>query len=194
VIARWGRRAQEAEGSGRPAVFLDRDGTVIRDERYLADPNRVALIEGAAAAIARLRVGGYAVVVVTNQSGLARGLITPAQYAAVSARVDTLLAGAGARLDATYMCPHHPDVDGVCDCRKPAPGLFTRAASDHGLDLRRSVLIGDQWRDIAAASVLGAQGLLVVGPETAPADIERARSEADVAPSLAAAADRILTR
>ena len=181
-------------GGGRPAVFLDRDGTVIRDEHYLADPSRVALLEGAAAAIARLRAGGYAVIVVTNQSGLARGLITPSQYVAVSARVDALLATAGTRLDATYMCPHHPDVDGTCDCRKPAPGLFTRAASDHRLDLRRSVLLGDQWRDIAAAPDLGARGLLVVGPETPPADIERARSEADVAPSLEAAADRILAR
>jgi histidinol-phosphate phosphatase family protein len=175
-------------------VFLDRDGTVIRDEHYLADPSRVALLEGVAAAIARLRAGGYAVIVVTNQSGLARGLITPAQYEAVSARVDALLAAAGTRLDATYMCPHHPDVNGTCDCRKPAPALFTRAASDHGLDLRRSVLLGDRWRDIAAAPDLGARGLLVVGPETPPADIERARSEADVALSMEAAADRILAR
>jgi D-glycero-D-manno-heptose 1,7-bisphosphate phosphatase len=189
-----GARAEADPGGGRPAVFLDRDGTVIRDEHYLTDPNRVALLTGVAAAIARLRAGGYAVIVVTNQSGLARGLITPSQYAAVSARVDALLAAAGTRLDATYMCPHHPDVDGTCDCRKPAPGLFTRAASDHGLDLRRSVLLGDRWRDIAAASDLGARGLLVVGPETPPADIERARSEAGVARSIEAAADRILAR
>lgn len=181
-----------ADGTTRPAVFLDRDGTIIRDEHYLADPDRVALIEDAPAAIARFRAGGYAIIVVTNQSGLARGRITPQQYAAVTRRVDSLLATAGAPLDATYVCPHHPDVGGACDCRKPAPGLFTRAASDHAIDLGRSVLIGDRWRDIAAAASLGARGVLVVGPDTPAADVERARDQANVAQSLTAAADRIL--
>jgi histidinol-phosphate phosphatase family protein len=176
----------------RPAVFIDRDGTIIRDLHYLNDPELVELIPGAAAAMSRLRAAGFAVVVVTNQSGIARGLMTVGDYERVRARVEWLMAAAGGRLDATYMCPHHPAITGPCDCRKPGSALFSRAATDMGLDLRRSVLLGDRWRDIAPAPVLGARGLLIPGPETPAADLDRAVREADVAPTLATAVDRIL--
>ena len=136
----------------RPAVFVDRDGTIVRDTHYTNDPERIELIEGAPSAIARLRAAGFAVVVVTNQSGIARGLITGDEYDAVRARVEALMAAAGATIDATYMCPHHPDVTGPCDCRKPGSALFKRAAADLGIDLSRSVLIGDRWRDIEPAA------------------------------------------
>jgi D-glycero-D-manno-heptose 1,7-bisphosphate phosphatase len=176
----------------RPAVFLDRDGTIIRDERYLADPARVAAVPGAASAIARLRAAGYAIVVITNQSGLARGLFTAEQYDAVRERTDSVFAAAGAALDATYMCPHHPAFTGPCECRKPGVELYTRAAKELGLDLPKSVLIGDRWSDVAAAPALGARGILIPGPDTPAAETRRATREGIVAPSLEAAASAIL--
>jgi histidinol-phosphate phosphatase family protein len=176
----------------RPAIFVDRDGTIVRDTHYMNDPERIQLIEGAPSAIARLRTAGFAIVVVTNQSGIARGLITADEYEAVRARVESLMAAAGATLDATYMCPHHPDVTGPCDCRKPGSALFKRAAADLGIDLSRSVLIGDRWHDIEPARALGARGLLVPGPDTPIDDIDRANQSAVLAPSLQTAVDRIL--
>jgi D-glycero-D-manno-heptose 1,7-bisphosphate phosphatase len=176
----------------RPAVFLDRDGTIIRDEGYLSDPDRVVAIPDAATAIARLRAAGYLIVVITNQSGLARGLFAPEQYEAVHRRTDGLFAAAGAPLDATYMCPHHPDFTGPCDCRKPGAELYTRAARDLSIDLARSILIGDRWRDIAAAPALGARGILVPSPATPPDEAARAARDGVSAATLGAAADAIL--
>lgn len=178
--------------AARPAVFIDRDGTIIRDAHYLNDPERVEPIPGVAAAISRLRAAGFAIVVVTNQSGVARGLMTMSEYERVRARVDWLMAAAGAPLDATYMCPHHPAITGPCDCRKPGAALFRRAAVDLGLDLGRSVLIGDRWRDIEAAPTLGARAVLVPGADTPAADVDRAIREAEVAATMEIAVDRIL--
>jgi len=177
---------------GRPAVFIDRDGTIIPDTGYIGDPDGVALLPGAAAAIARVRAAGFAVVVITNQSGIARGLITPEGYTAVAARLDAELAAAGAAIDATYMCPHHPDVNGPCDCRKPAPGLYLRAAHELEIDLTQSVLVGDRWRDVAPAAELHARGILVPSPVTPTVETQEARRSALVAPTLAAAVDLIL--
>ncbi len=174
------------------AVFLDRDGTLIEDRRYAADPTAVRLLPGVPEALVALRGAGFRLVVITNQSGIARGLITHAQYAAVRDRLDALLRAAGASLDATYMCPHHPDATGECECRKPAPGMFRRAARDLGIDLGRSYLVGDRWRDVAAANALGARGILVPAPGTPSEEIERARAELAVAPTLGGAARRIL--
>jgi D-glycero-D-manno-heptose 1,7-bisphosphate phosphatase len=179
---------------GRPAVFLDRDGTLIEDMHYLADPTAVTLLPGAAQSIARLRAAGFVAVVTTNQSGIARGRITPEAYAAVKARLDALLEASGTQLDATYMCPHHPDVTGPCDCRKPGTGLLTRARRELGIDLSRSVLIGDRWRDIAAAAELSARGILVPSPETPASEVEQAQHDAAVARTLAAAVDMIMRR
>jgi phosphoribosylglycinamide formyltransferase-1 len=165
----------------RAVVFLDRDGTIIRDAHYLADPDGVVLLDGAAGAIARLHEAGIAVVVVTNQSGIARGLITTAQYEAVRARLDSLVA-----VDATYMCPHHPDIDGPCECRKPGTGLYKKALADLGLEDARVILIGDKWSDIAAAEVLGGYGILVPSRETPPEDLARTTVQA---PNLDAAVD-----
>jgi D-glycero-D-manno-heptose 1,7-bisphosphate phosphatase len=169
----------------RPAVFLDRDGTIIEDTDFVRDPVAVRLRDGAAASIRRLRDAGFVVVVVTNQSGIARGLLTEADYAAVHARMRELLDDAGARLDAAYMCPHHPDLTGPCACRKPGTLLHRRAAEEHGLDLRASWWVGDRLRDVLPARELGGHGLLIRGTE-APAD-----SFPTVA-DLAEAADLIL--
>ena len=105
--------------TARRAVFLDRDGTIIEDTGFVADPAEVRLLPGAASAIARLNRAGIPAIVVTNQSGIARGLLDEAGYSAVARRLDALLDAAGARLDADYHCPHHPDFGGTCECRKP---------------------------------------------------------------------------
>jgi D-glycero-D-manno-heptose 1,7-bisphosphate phosphatase len=179
--------------TGRGAAFLDRDGTIIYDVDYLRDPKEAVLIPDAGAAIARLNAGGVPVVVVTNQSGIARGLLSEADYDAVRERVDELLAAQGARIDATYVCPHHPDYTGPCDCRKPATLLYRRAASEHGFDLAQSTYIGDRWRDVAPALDLGGRGILVAGPSTPAVDLQRAQREVEVVASLSEAAKRVLS-
>ena len=178
----------------RPAVFLDRDGTLIDDEHYLADPARVRLRPGAARAVRRLREAGLGIIVVTNQSGIARGKFTEADYEAVRARLDELLAAQGVTLDASYHCPHHPEFGEACACRKPGIALFQQAASEHALDLARSAFIGDKYRDVAPAARFGAYGVLVPSPDTPYTDMERARDGFAVATSLEAAADRVLAR
>lgn len=174
--------------SGRPAIFLDRDGTVVEDPGYLGDPSRVRLIPGAAAAIARLNRAGRMVVLVTNQSGIGRGLYGEDDFQAVQRRIEELLALEGAKLDAVYYCPHSPDEAPACECRKPAPGLFIRAADEHGIDLSRSVFVGDRARDIVPATNWGARGIMVGAHEgeVAPAGMPRD-------PDLAAAVERILS-
>jgi D-glycero-D-manno-heptose 1,7-bisphosphate phosphatase len=148
-------------------VFLDRDGVVNEEVEYLHEPARVVLVGGAAEAIARLRRAGAAVVVVTNQAGIARGMYTERELAAVTARIDELLDGAaGARLDATYFCPHHPEAGLgpyriACRCRKPAPGMIERAAAELGLDLARSVIVGDKESDLEAGRAAGSAAVLV---------------------------------
>lgn len=170
---------------GRRAVFLDRDGTLIEDAHYLADPDRVALLPGAADAVRALRDAGWSPIVVTNQSGIARGLVTPAQFEAITRRLDELLAAHGAALDATYHCPHLPEITGPCACRKPGPAMYEWAARDHDLDLAASLFVGDRFRDVAAAARFGGRGLLVPSPHTPSDDIARARTEAEVVASLA---------
>lgn len=179
----------------RPAVFLDRDGTVNIDTHYLRRPEDVQLIPGAAEAIARLNTAGVPVIVVSNQSGIGRGLLTHAEYEAVRSRIDELLALSGARIDATYICPHAPSPDGgaaLCECRKPGTLLFRTAAAEHSIDLPRSTFIGDRWRDVSPALELGARGILVPSPDTPPADFTRARTELSVVRSLGEAVDCIL--
>ncbi len=176
------------------AAFLDRDGTIIHDADYVRDPGNVMLLDGAAAAIARLNDRRIPVIVVTNQSGIARGRMTREEYDAVHAKVEELLAAHGAYVDAVYVCPHHPDFTGACECRKPGTLLYRQAADDHRLDLARSVYAGDRWRDVAPAVELGGRGILVRGPSTAADDLRRAETHVDieVVTSLAEVADRAL--
>ena len=176
----------------RPAVFLDRDGTIIIDRHYLGDPAGVELLPGAAAAIARLNAARIPAILVTSQSGIGRGYFTMEDYGRVSARLDEVLAAEGARLDGSYMCPHAPDADAPCACRKPGVLLYERAMQDHGLDGKRSFFIGDMWRDVAPARAFGARGILIPTHETPPAEREIAALEAEIAPSLGVAIDRVL--
>ena len=179
--------------SGRVAAFLDRDGTIIRDANYLGDPNDVELLPGAAEAIRKLNAAGVAVIVVTNQSGIGRKLLTRDDYEGVRARLDELLAKESAYLTASFMCPHHPDVDGECDCRKPGLGMYRNAIAAFGIDPIRSVFIGDRYRDVAPAAALGGRGILLDVASTPREDRERVNRESiRTAKSLADAVDQFL--
>ncbi len=177
--------------SGRPAVFLDRDGTLIEDRHYLRDPDQVRLLPGVAEAVARLNAAARPAVVVTNQSGIARGLLTEAEYAATAHRLDELLAREGARLAAQYHCPHLPELTGACDCRKPGPLLYQQAARELDLDLAASWWVGDRERDLAAADRFGGRAILVPRGSGASAPPAPAAARI-VAPDLVAAVERIL--
>jgi histidinol-phosphate phosphatase family protein len=180
--------------SGRIAAFLDRDGTIIRDANYIRDPKDVELVPGAAAAIRRLNDADIAVIVVTNQSGIARKLLTLGDYDAVRSRLDELLARENALLTATFMCPHHPDVDGECDCRKPGLGMYRSAIAEYAIDPTRSAFIGDRYRDVAPALALGGHGILLNVASTPEEDRNRARRELiPTAASLAEAVEQFLS-
>jgi D-glycero-D-manno-heptose 1,7-bisphosphate phosphatase len=178
--------------SGKRAVFLDRDGTLIEDPGFLSQPEDVRLLSGAADSLARLNAAGLPTIVVTNQSGIARGLLTAEQYSATERRLDELLGRQGARIDAHYFCPHHPDITGPCECRKPGVLLYRRAAEQLGIDLGSSWWIGDRLRDVEPAEALGGQGILVL----TVAGKDEARSPAarrfKIAPDISAAIDMVL--
>ena len=169
------------------AVFLDRDGTLVRDPGYLHDPALVELLPGVLDGLRTLADAGWPLVVVSNQSGIARGLFGPAAFAAVMARIEELLAPRGVRIAGAYFCPHHPDFTGPCACRKPGVELFERAARELGLDLARSWFLGDGPQDVEPARRLGGRGILIGVPD--PPDARRAvAAGAAVVPDFAAAA------
>ena len=154
------------EGNRRAAVFLDRDGTINEEVGYLDRMEKLQLIPGAAEAIRLINASGMKTVVVTNQSGVARGIFTESFVAETHARLGEMLRAEGASLDGIYYCPHHPtegrgDYLRVCECRKPAPGLLLRAAAELHLDPARSYMVGDTLKDIEAGGRAGAQGILV---------------------------------
>jgi D-glycero-D-manno-heptose 1,7-bisphosphate phosphatase len=172
-----------------PAVFLDRDGTLIEDTGYLRDPDAVRLLPGAAAAIRRLNGAGLPAIVVSNQSGIARGLLTLPQYQLTEQRLDELLAREGGRLEAHYVCPHLPEVNGPCECRKPGTLLYRQAAERFGIDLSQSWWVGDRLRDVLPAQTLGGRGIVVGRTEPGRAEDNRFLQARD----LAAAVDLIVS-
>lgn len=173
-----------------PAVFLDRDGTLIEDPGYLADPARVRLLPGVPDALRRLSEAGYTRIVVTNQSGIGRGRYTTADFLAVEAEMERQLAATGATVDAAYHCPHLP-TDG-CACRKPGTDLHRSAAAAHHLDPAASWCIGDREGDILAAAALGARAILVLTGEGARHVETAAAHGIPVVADLAAAVAHIL--
>ncbi|HEX5971299.1 MAG TPA: HAD-IIIA family hydrolase [Gemmatimonadaceae bacterium] len=163
-------------GAGRVA-FLDRDDTLVVDRHYMNDPAQVELLPGAALAIRVLAAEGIPSILCTNQSGIARGMISLSQYREVHLRLLQLLAEEGATLLDTFSCPHHPDFTGPCACRKPGTELYERAAKLYGLDLSRCLYIGDKHRDVAPAAKFAARGLLVLSPSTPEADVAAAEKD-----------------
>jgi D-glycero-D-manno-heptose 1,7-bisphosphate phosphatase len=153
--------------TSRPAVFIDRDGTLTEEVGYVNHPSRLKLLPRAAEAISRLNAAGVAAVVVTNQAGIARGYFSEEVFHSVTEALTAELARGGARLDGFYACLHHPS-EGVapyrvhCECRKPKPGLLRRAAAELGLDLARSTMVGDKASDLIPARAVGAAAVLVL--------------------------------
>ena len=177
------------------AVFLDRDGTIVEDPGFLHEAEKVQLLPGAAAAIRRLNDAGYLVIVVTNQSGIARRRYTVADYEAVQRRLAELLAaqGGGAHLDGAYFCPHHPLLSGPCECRKPGVKLFHEAQAAFDIDFARSWFVGDRLSDVEPARVLGGEGILVA---TGEGNLHQGQARAlgvMVVADLAKAVEHILT-
>ena len=168
-------------------MLLDRDGTLCIDVPYNGDPDRVVPVPGAAAALERLRAAGLPTAVVSNQSGIGRGVHTRAQVDAVNARLDELLGGLGPFL----VCPHAPNA--ACRCRKPAPGLVLDAAAALDVDVSDCVLIGDIAADLGAADAAGAASVLVPTEMTREDEVVEARERRALAPDLASAVDLILT-
>lgn len=151
----------------RKAIFMDRDGTVSDEVGYVNHIDRYRLLPRSAEAIRRINAAGFLSFVITNQSGVARGLFDEALILKVHETLGRWLNEAGARLDGIYYCPHHPKEGEppwrlACDCRKPKPGLLLRAAREHDVDLASSYMIGDTVLDIEAARNVGATGVLVL--------------------------------
>ena len=183
----------------KSAVFLDRDGTMIEDVGYLDAIARVAFYPWTIDSIRALNRAGLVVVVVTNQSGIARGILDEALVEATHQHLSAMLEAGGARVDGYYYCPHHPrgtvaPFDRECDCRKPARGLIDRAAADLGIDPARSFVVGDKWSDVQLGRAVGARSILVrtgggaVEERNAPASV----SADAIVDNLAAAASWIL--
>jgi D-glycero-D-manno-heptose 1,7-bisphosphate phosphatase len=168
------------------AVFLDRDGTLNEEVEYLSEPGQIRWLSGTLEALRELKQAGFKLVVVTNQAGIARGYFTERRLHEIHETMARELAGAGAKIDAFYFCPHHPaeglgDYRRDCDCRKPRPGLLERAARELKLDLASSFMVGDKRIDLEAGRAAGCRSILVrtgygaqfeqtAGPQGLPAD------------------------
>lgn len=148
------------------AVFLDRDGTLLEEAGYINRLERLEFYPFSRDAVRLLNRGGFSVIVVTNQAGVARGYTDEAFVRRAHAYLDDQIRASGGTVDAYYYCPHHPDASvheyrRTCDCRKPAPGMFLQAAREHDIDLARSFAIGDRWHDVEAAGRAGVTAILV---------------------------------
>jgi D-glycero-D-manno-heptose 1,7-bisphosphate phosphatase len=180
----------------RPAVFFDRDGTLIEHVSYLSDPALVRLIPGATEALKRLRCAGFAVVLVTNQSAIGRGMLTEDRLDQIHAELNRQLAACGATIDGIYYCPVVPAGDDRTMVeypdRKPGPGMLYRAAVDLHLDLGASWMVGDLISDVLAGLNAGCQSILVESSQTPPGDAKALEGRALILPDLTAVADTIL--
>jgi histidinol-phosphate phosphatase family protein len=179
------------------AVFLDKDGTLIKDVPYNVDPTLIQLMDGAGEALRRLHGAGYKLIVVSNQSGVARGLFPESALCAVRDRIRGLLATYGVSLDGFYYCPHHPDGSVPeyaveCACRKPAPGLVLRAAAEHGVDVARSWFVGDILNDVEAGRRAGCRTILLDNGNETEWELGRMRLPDCVVTDLRAAANCVL--
>jgi D-glycero-D-manno-heptose 1,7-bisphosphate phosphatase len=147
----------------RPALFLDRDGVINADRGYVSRPADFEPLDGVFAALRLAAARGYTLIVITNQSGIGRGYFSQADYDVLEAHMRRLFAAEGVALTGIYHCPHPPDAG--CDCRKPRPGMILRAARVHGIDLGRSVMVGDKPSDAEAARAAGVGTIALVTPD-----------------------------
>jgi D-glycero-D-manno-heptose 1,7-bisphosphate phosphatase len=180
------------------AVFLDKDGTLVEDVPYNVDPARIRLAARCAAGLRSLSAAGYRLLVISNQSGVARGFFPEEALAAVERRLCELLGEMGVPLAGFYYCPHHPDGQisayaRWCPCRKPQPGLLLRAAAAHGVDLTRSWFIGDILNDVEAGRRAGCRTVLIDNGNETEWVLSPGRQPHHVAPNIDAAAQTILT-
>jgi D-glycero-D-manno-heptose 1,7-bisphosphate phosphatase len=180
------------------AVFLDKDGTLIEDVPYNVDPQQMRLTPGAGVGLQQLQQLGYQLIVISNQSGVARGYFAESALAAVATRLQQLLAPFNVSLAGFYYCPHHPDGTAdryaiACDCRKPAPGLIGQAAREHGLDLNHSWLIGDILNDVEAGRRAGCRTILINNGNETEWRLSAQRLPHFLSPNLAEAAN-VITR
>jgi len=188
------------DAPSRKAVFLDRDGTIIADKDYLDSADKIEFIPGAASALKRLHQSGFLIVVISNQSGVARGFFSESRCREINDTLEEILSGQGVPLSGgIYYCPHLPgakvpEYDKKCECRKPAPGLFLKAAGEHSIDFKKSWAVGDSLRDLEPAANLGAATILVLtGKGRSQASEENAaRWVGHIAEDLSGAADIIL--
>ena len=175
------------------AVFLDRDGTVMEDAHYIKSPKQVRLLPGAARAVRRINDAGIPVIIVTNQSGIGRGLFTVKDYESVRDHFESLLRDEGAHIDASYYCPHLPGDPPTGNCRKPATLMFEQAISDFRLDPANVAYMGDRWRDVIVSKKLGGRGIMIQSAETTSDDRQRARDDGiETAASLSEAVSMLL--
>jgi D-glycero-D-manno-heptose 1,7-bisphosphate phosphatase len=149
------------------AVFLDKDGTIVEDVGYMSSPDQIKFIPGSIEAIKMLNEAGYKVVVITNQAGVARGLVTEDMLQTIDKTLHKWILNGGAHLDGIYYCPHHPEhgvypYKQVCECRKPHPGLIKRAHRDLGIDLSQSYMVGDKATDIEAGKRAGTRTIFLL--------------------------------
>lgn len=143
------------------AAFFDRDGTINKDTKYLFKAEELLFIDGMPEFIKKWNQWGYLVIVITNQSGIARGYYTKEDMDKLHLYMNSELKKIGAHIDAFYYCPHHPDITGPCNCRKPATGMLEQAIDEWNIDPLQSVLFGDKKSDIEAAEKCGIRGILV---------------------------------
>jgi len=175
------------------AVFLDRDGTINRDPGYLSDPTALELLPGVLEALSQLQKAGFLLVVVSNQSGIGRGLITPEQLKKIHERLDQLLSPAQVQITAYQLCFHRPEEN--CPCRKPKPFLIDDAARRFSIDVTSSFMVGDKFSDIECAKNAGCQGAILVRTGEGENEAKKCTIPPDyIANDLKAASDWILSQ
>jgi D-glycero-D-manno-heptose 1,7-bisphosphate phosphatase len=188
--------------AARPAVFLDRDGTLIQDVGYLAAPSQVRIYRGAARALRALREAGYLLFVVTNQSGVARGYFPESAVKKVHRWIQARLKAQGARMDGFYYCPHYPGAPvkayaKICSCRKPRPGMVRQASRDFAVDLKKSYMVGDKLDDLNLASRAKLAGAYLVrtgNGRRSERELKKLKGKSPVVQGFAQAAAAILSQ
>ncbi|MFX1325855.1 MAG: D-glycero-beta-D-manno-heptose 1,7-bisphosphate 7-phosphatase [Promethearchaeota archaeon] len=145
-----------------PAIFLDRDGVINKEINYLSNADHLEVIPGAIKALKMLKKMGYLLIVITNQAGIARGYFTEEDLQKIHQKMNKILRKKGVILDDVFYCPHHPDFTGICDCRKPKPGLIRKAQKKHNIDLTNSYMVGDTLNDIKTGIAANCKTVLVL--------------------------------